>query len=203
MIIGLTGGIASGKTTVANLFIALGIDIVDADIVAREVVEPGTVALQEISSHFGAAVITPDGHLNRPALRELIFSNQQAKVWLNNLMHPLIRNAIIEQLQATKSPYAILVAPLLLENKMQSLVSRVLVIDADEKKQIERTIQRDAVDEVQTRSIISAQIARPQRLALADDVIKNNGMINDLTNDVKKLHDSYLACMRKEPNTEL
>jgi len=201
MIIGLTGGIASGKTTVANLFIALGIDVVDADIVAREVVEPGTDTLQEIANHFGDTVLQDDGGLDRSALRTIIFSDVNQKNWLNDLLHPLIRHTIIEQLQATTSPYSILVAPLLLENNMQTLVSRVLVVDAHEQNQIERTIKRDNNNEAQTKSIISAQIPRLKRLALADDVIKNNGMINNLTNDVKKLHDEYLHVLRKEPDT--
>lgn len=196
MIIGLTGGIASGKTTVANMFIDLGIEVVDADIVAREVVEPGTPALQQISEHFGQSVLSPDGSLDRKALRNIIFSDEQAKTWLNNLLHPLIRNTIVEQLQNTTSPYSILVAPLLLENNMQTLVSRVLVVDTEISTQIERTIARDNSDISQAKAIISAQIARDKRLALADDVIKNNGMINNLTNDVKKLHDGYLACIQ-------
>lgn len=195
MIVGLTGGIASGKTTVANLFTALGIDIVDADIVAREVVAPGTPALDEIKQHFGKSVIHQDGSLNRTVLRDIIFSDESAKTWLNQLMHPLIRQTISEQLANTTSPYAILVAPLLLENNMQSMVSRVLVIDAPEHSQIERTMTRDNSSEEQARAIISSQFTRQQRLELADDVIKNNGMINNLTDDVKKLHDSYLACI--------
>jgi len=195
MIIGLTGGIASGKTTVANLFIELGIDIVDADIVAREVVEPGTPALQQISDHFGPTVLDERGALNRATLREIIFCDQHSKAWLNGLLHPLIRDTIIEQLKATTSPYSILVAPLLLENKMQSLVSRVLVVDAQESSQVARTIKRDNSSESQTRAIMSSQFSRIHRLKLADDVIKNNGMINNLTNDVKKLHDGYLACI--------
>lgn len=195
MIVGLTGGIASGKTTVANLFIALGIDIVDADIVAREVVAPGTPALDEIKQYFGKSVIHQDGSLNRTVLRDIIFSDESAKTWLNQLMHPLIRQTISEQLANTTSPYAILVAPLLLENNMQSMVSRVLVIDAPEHSQIERTMARDNSSEEQAKAIISSQFTRQQRLELADDVIKNNGMINNLTDDVKKLHDSYLACI--------
>lgn len=196
MIIGLTGGIASGKTTVANIFAKLGIEIVDADIVAREVVEPGTPALQKISEHFGPSVLSEDGKLDRIALRKIIFSDDRAKAWLNGLLHPLIRSTIVEQLERTTSPYSILVAPLLLENNMQSLVSRILVIDTEVSTQIERTMARDNSDAAQAKAIISAQIARDKRLALADDVIKNNGMINNLTNDVKKLHDDYLACIQ-------
>jgi len=195
LIIGLTGGIASGKTTVANLFIELGVDVIDADIVARDVVEPGTPALIKISEHFGPSILGDDGCLNRTALRRIIFADQAQKTWLNELLHPLIRDTIIVQLKNTTSPYCILVAPLLLENNMQTLVSRVLVVDTDTATQIKRTVLRDHTDTAQAEAIISAQIDRKNRLIKADDVIENSGMINSLTNGVKKLHDRYLACI--------
>jgi len=196
LIIGLTGGIASGKTTVANLFSDLGVEIVDADIVAREVVAPGSIALQQIARKFGQDILLAGGGLDRGALRQIIFSDDSAKAWLNQLMHPLIRETIVQQLSQTTSCYSILVAPLLLENNMQSLVSRVLVVDTDEQRQIERTMSRDNSDKAQVQAIMSSQMLRTKRLALADDIIKNNGMINNLTSDVKKLHDSYTASVK-------
>ena len=191
LIIGLTGGIASGKTTVANLFAAHNIDVIDADIVAREVVAPNTPALAQISQHFGQSILQSDGSLNRAKLRELVFSNQHHKEWLNGLLHPLIRQQVSQQLTNATSPYCLLVAPLLIENKMQAMVDIVLVVDSEEQAQLERTMTRDNSSEQQVRSIMSAQISRQKRLAAADDVIKNIGTIKVLTNDVKKLHYKY------------
>ncbi|MGB0834441.1 MAG: dephospho-CoA kinase [Psychrobium sp.] len=191
LIIGLTGGIASGKTTVADMFATLGVDLVDADIVAREVVAVGTPALIEIEQHFGTSVIQENGELDRAALRNIIFNDENEKQWLNNLLHPLIRKTILSQLNNCRSPYCILVAPLLLENNMQSMVNRVLVVDVDVETQISRTIARDGSSHEQAHAIIASQIDREQRLKNADYVIKNTGMINKLTNDVKKLHHEY------------
>ena len=191
LIIGLTGGIASGKTTVADLFSDLGIDLVDADVVAREVVAIGTPALNEISQHFGSRVIQANGELNRSELRTIIFNDESDKQWLNNLLHPLIRTAIIHQLSKCQSPYCLLVAPLLLENNMREMVDKVLVVDVDVETQIARTVARDNTSIKQAQSIISSQLTREQRLEQADFIIKNTGMINKLTNDVKKLHHEY------------
>lgn len=191
LIIGLTGGIASGKTTVADMFATLGVDLVDADIVAREVVAVGTPALIEIEQHFGAGVIQENGELNRAALRNIIFNDENEKQWLNNLLHPLIRHTIVSQLNDCRSPYCILVAPLLLENNMQGMVNSVLVVDVDVETQISRTMARDGSSLEQAHAIIASQIDREQRLKSADYVIKNTGMINKLTNDVKKLHHEY------------
>lgn len=191
MIIGLTGGIASGKTTVADMFIELGVDVVDADIVARDVVAKGTQALSLIHQHFGHDVLLATGELNRVFLRQVIFSNPVEKQWLNDLLHPLIRQKIIDDLAQCQSPYCILVAPLLIENSMQTMVDHILVIDVDESIQIERTITRDNCTIEQAKAILAAQISRDLRLDQANDVIKNTGMINKLTNDVKKLHDRY------------
>ncbi|MCG7533246.1 dephospho-CoA kinase [Psychrobium sp. MM17-31] len=191
LIIGLTGGIASGKTTVADMFATLGVDLVDADIVAREVVAVGTPALIDIEQHFGAGVIQENGELDRSALRNIIFNDENEKQWLNNLLHPLIRQTIVSQLNDCRSPYCILVAPLLLENNMQGMVNSVLVVDVDVATQISRTMARDGSSLEQARAIIASQIDREQRLKSADYVIKNTGMINKLTNDVKKLHHEY------------
>ncbi|MDP2562033.1 dephospho-CoA kinase [Psychrobium sp. 1_MG-2023] len=191
-IVGLTGGIASGKTTVANLFMELGIDVVDADIVAREVVAQGTHALNAIAKKFGDAVIDEQGELKRSELRRIVFADNQAKAWLNELLHPIIRQEITRQLQQTQSTYCLLVAPLLIENNIQTMVNRVLIIDASEQQQLKRTMERDGCDEAQAQAIMSSQLERNLRLSHADDIIENTGMINKLTNDVKKLHHSYL-----------
>ncbi len=197
-IIGLTGGIASGKTTVANLFSALGVDIVDADIVAREVVAKGSCALAQVSQHFGPSVLDEHGLLNRARLREIIFSDVTAKQWLNDLMHPLIRQSMVEQLAQCTSDYCLLVAPLLIENNMQSLVQRILVVDVTNEIQISRTIARDNSSLEQVKVIIAAQVDRKTRLSFADDVINNNEKLDRLTNDVKKLHDRYLKMLRMD-----
>lgn len=191
LIIGLTGGIASGKTTVSDTFSEHNVDIVDADIVAREAVSIGSKALQEIVTHFGSKILLPTGELNRRQLRDIIFSNELEKKWLNSLLHPLIRETIATQLQNCSTPYCILVAPLLIENKMEALVDKILVIDVEEETQIQRTMARDNCSYQQAKAILSAQITRKDRLIAADDIIHNNGMIDELTNDIKKLHDKY------------
>jgi len=173
IVIGLTGGIGSGKTTIANLFAELGIDIVDADIAARKVVEAKSHALVQISQHFGPQFILTDGTLNRPLLRSQIFSNEHDKLWLNNLLHPLIRQQMLDEIQLSQSAYCLLVAPLLIENNLLSLVERVLVIDVTEAEQIKRTALRDPSSRDEIRRIISSQIPRTERLQHADDVIDN------------------------------
>ncbi|NIY89095.1 dephospho-CoA kinase [Vibrio campbellii] len=197
-VIGLTGGIASGKTTVANLFKQqFKIDIVDADIVAREVVEPGTPGLNAIIEHFGADIVRDDQMLDRAKLRERIFSNPEEKTWLNGLLHPMIREKMIEDLEQVTSDYALLVVPLLIENKLDSLCDRVLVVDVDPQTQISRTVKRDNVSEDQAKAILASQASREQRLALADDVLKNNPDDPDLLLQITDLHEKYLAMCKK------
>ena len=172
IIIGLSGGIASGKTTVANLFNEhFNIDIVDADIVAREVVALGSDGLKQITEHFGESILLDDGTLNRSRLRELIFSDPKEKQWLNDLLHPMIRDKIDSDLSKITSPYGLLVAPLLVENQMQGMTDRVLIVDVPAEVQIERTMSRDNVSREQVASILKSQASREQRLAVADDVI--------------------------------
>lgn len=192
-IVGLTGGIGSGKSTVAQHFIALGITCIDADSVAREVVQPNEPALSIIVQHFGTDILMPDGSLNRRQLRDKIFANPTEREWLNELLHPLIRQRMLEQCQQANGPYCILMVPLLFENKLQSLVQRTLVVDVDEATQIRRTIQRDNSTESQANAIISAQYSRPQRLALADDIISNGDDISatQRNNRVIELHQIY------------
>ena len=198
LVIGLTGGIASGKTTVANLFQQeFNIDIVDADIVAREVVEPGTSGLNAIVEHFGADIICDNQTLDRAKLRERIFSNPKEKAWLNSLLHPIIREKMVEDLKQVTSDYALLVVPLLVENKLDSLCDRVLVVDVDPKTQISRTVERDNVSKKQAEAILASQASREQRLALADDIVKNNPNDADLLLQVTDLHQKYLAMNKK------
>ncbi|MFA0004775.1 dephospho-CoA kinase [Vibrio splendidus] len=194
IIIGLSGGIASGKTTVANLFNEhFNIDIVDADIVAREVVAVGSDGLKQITDHFGEAILLEDRALNRSKLRELIFSDPTEKQWLNDLLHPMIRNKIDSDLSKVTSPYGLLVAPLLVENQMQSMADRVLIVDVPTEVQIERTMSRDNVSREQVASILKSQASREQRLAVADDVIKNHTKNQELLPQITDLHQKYLA----------
>ncbi|AOW79024.1 dephospho-CoA kinase [Colwellia sp. PAMC 20917] len=174
IVIGLTGGIGCGKTTVANFFSDLGIDIIDADIAARKVVAPNSSALLQISQHFGKTFIMPDGSLNRALLRSQIFSNEADKQWLNNLLHPLIRQTMLEEIQQSQSPYCLLVAPLLIENNLQSLVARILVIDISESAQVKRAVLRDPSSSDEIKRIIASQISREDRLKHADDIIDNS-----------------------------
>ncbi|HDY7828879.1 TPA: dephospho-CoA kinase [Vibrio vulnificus] len=198
LVIGLTGGIASGKTTVANLFQQhFAIDIVDADIVARQVVAPGSPGLTAIVGHFGADILTCEGELDRGQLRQRIFAHSEEKQWLNALLHPMIRRKMIEDLAQVSSPYALLVVPLLVENQLQTLCDRVLVVDVEEKTQLQRTMDRDGVDEQQVRAILKAQASRHERLALADDVIKNESKDQDLLQQITDLHQKYLAMSKQ------
>ncbi|MFQ2385847.1 dephospho-CoA kinase [Aeromonas dhakensis] len=193
-VVAITGGIGSGKTTVANQFAELGIEVVDADIIAREVVEPGTPALAAIAAHFNADVIAPDGRLDRRQLRERVFTDPQAKGWLNALLHPLIRSEMQRQCAAARSPYCLLVVPLLVENRLTALANRVLVIDVDEATQIERTCRRDGVSREQAEAILAAQASRTERLAAADDVLDNqNGTPEAIKSRIFALHETYLA----------
>ncbi|MDM7859544.1 dephospho-CoA kinase [Alteromonas sp. ASW11-36] len=191
-VVGLTGGIGSGKTAVSDSFTALGIDVVDADVCARQVVEPGNDALAQIASRFGEEILLADGHLNRAALRQRVFQNTADKEWLNALLHPLIRAQMITQIAAATSPYCILVAPLLLENNMQSMVNRVLVVDVAPEQQLARVVARDNSDEATIKAIMRAQLDREERLAKADDVIVNDASLNALKIKVQQLHNQYL-----------
>jgi len=192
-IVGLTGGIGSGKTTVANLFAALGVVLVDADIVARQVVEPGQPALAAIVSQFGPELLQPDGQLQRALLRQRIFSDPQAKRWLDQLLHPLIRQQMLQQLHQASSPYVLLVAPLLIENGLTSLVDQLLVVDVTPATQLHRTAHRDKVSEQQVTAIMASQCSRTTRLELADQIINNDGEVATLPEKVAQLHQIYLT----------
>lgn len=192
-VVGVTGGIGSGKTTVTDAFQKLGIEIIDADVIAREVVEPGSDALRQIKQYFGTQILLPDGSLDRRALREAVFSNAEHKAWLNQLLHPRIRQSIESRLQAAQSPYAILSAPLLLENKLTYLTHRVLVVDVSEATQLKRTMQRDSTSDAQVQAIMNAQMSRRDRCAEADDIITNDGTLDDVYDQVEALHRTYLT----------
>ncbi|WP_318491605.1 dephospho-CoA kinase [Photobacterium leiognathi] len=193
LVIGLTGGIGSGKTTVANLFAdTYGIDIIDADIVAREVVEPNTFGLNAIVEKCGKEILLEDGTLNRAKLRDAIFSQPELKTWLNNLLHPLIREKMQQDINQSQSPYCLLVVPLMVENNLQTMTNRLLVVDVDEQVQIQRTQQRDNVSVEQIKNILASQASREQRLDAADDVITNNGDNKALISQVEQLHLQYL-----------
>ena len=193
-VVAITGGIGSGKTTIANQFAALGIEVVDADLIAREVVAPGTPALGAITSHFGPEILTEQGLLDRRVLRERIFSDPAAKSWLNALLHPIIRSEMLRQCAAVSSPYCLLVVPLLVENRLTELADRVLVIDVDEATQIERTCHRDGVSREQAQAILASQASRSERLAMADDVLDNqSGTTETIRARILALHETYLA----------
>lgn len=191
-IVGLTGGIGSGKTTVANLFAAEGITLVDADIVARDVVAQGSKGLEAIVSHFGAEILTPEGELDRAKLRQRIFSHPEEREWLNQLLHPMIRQEMLAQVEKATSAYVIMVVPLLFENGLDRLVNRTLVVDISPELQISRTVKRDNVDASQVNNIINSQLSRSEKLARADDIIDNQGEISTLKREVLALHQRYL-----------
>jgi len=189
--VALTGGIGSGKTTIANAFAARGVDVVDADIIARQVVEPGQPALAAIHERFGATVIQPDGTLNRAALRQRIFSSAEEKAWLNALLHPLIHQETRRQLALTRSVWCLWVVPLLVENNLQHLADRVLVVDVDRETQLARTMTRDNISREQAEHILAAQATREARLAVADDIIDNGGTPDDVAAKVARLDQRY------------
>lgn len=198
-IVGLTGGIGSGKSEVSKRFEALGIEVVDADVVAREVVLPGTQGLNRIIDHFGDAVIQADGNLNRAVLRDIIFSDADQKLWLENLLHPIINQEIRHQLAAATSPYVMLASPLLLETKQYLLVNRILIVDAPESLQIARASQRDGVSQEQIHRIMASQISRAERLQRADDIIENKGDLTQLDLICEQLHTGYLTLATNRP----
>lgn len=192
-VVGVSGGIGSGKTTVTNLFAELGIDIIDADVIAREVVAPQTPGLNAIVAKLGQDILDNHGHLNRALLRQLVFTQPDLKEWLNQLLHPLIREQMQQQTQGASSPYCILSVPLLVENQGYKTVDRVLIVDVSEATQLQRTVLRDNSNVEQISAIMRAQASREQRLAVADDVIENEGSEQELIEKVAQLHHLYLS----------
>lgn len=194
-VVGLTGGIGSGKSTVARLFGALGVHWVDADDVAREVVEPGTPALAKIAEHFGQDILLPDGGLDRAALRRIVFDAPEERAWLEGLLHPVIREELMRQLHPDSYalPYVLLVSPLLLETDQHELVEKIVVVDVPVDVQVQRTMARDTNDREQVERIIAAQMPREQRLQKADNVVDNNLPMADVEQQVEALHQTFLA----------
>ncbi|MBU9829976.1 MULTISPECIES: dephospho-CoA kinase [Rahnella] len=192
-IVALTGGIGSGKSTVAESFARRGVSIVDADIIARQVVAPGEPALDELSKHFGKDIILDDGSLNRAALRECIFSHPAEKAWVNQLLHPVIHARTQQFIRQAETAYVLWVVPLLVENGLQAQANRVLVVDVDPQTQLVRTMQRDGISRQQAESIIAAQVSREKRLACADDIIDNSGDPETIESRVAQLHSRYLT----------
>ena len=190
--VGLTGGIASGKSTAAKFFDALGVPILDSDQVARDVVEPGQPPLERLVERFGPSILTPDGHLDRPALREIVFSDPKARADLEALTHPAIGAAMEARSAAAGGPYQILVIPLLVEKNLSAHVDRVLVVDCEEQAQIRRLRARDGSTLEQAKAILNAQASRAARLKAADDVIHNDTDMNAVRNQVTALHARYL-----------
>lgn len=191
--IGLTGGIASGKSTVAEMFAALGVPVIDTDIIAREVVAPGEPALDEILHEFGDAVFSEDGSLDRGALRRIVFADADARKRLEAILHPRIQAAAYEQSAAAEGRYQLIVVPLLTDSPMREFVDRILVVDCEENTQIRRLMARDAESEGQARRILSAQASREERLGIADDVVQNDGDLTATLEQVNALHHQYLA----------
>lgn len=190
--VGLTGGIASGKTTVARMFAELGAAIVDTDEIAREVVAPGEPGLEAVVDAFGRSVLEPSGELDRARLRRIVFGDAARRKSLEAILHPLIRSRVVDRLEALDAPYAIVVVPLLLETGFDALVDRVLVVDCPESLQLDRLLRRDAATEPEARAMIAAQIDRRTRLARADDVVDNDGTLAETRRQVEILHARYL-----------
>lgn len=191
--IGLTGGIGSGKSTVAKYFAEFGITVIDADQIVHELCAADTPGTKKIIAHFGNKVLTKDGSLNRNYLRKLIFQDVSEKKWLEHLLHPLVYQEMHRQIQKAPSPYCILVIPLLFETKAEKFVDRILVVDSPEKLQIKRIQKRDKISAAEIKKICASQISRAERLARADDIIHNDQSIENLQKQVIKLHKKYLA----------
>lgn len=197
IIIGLTGGIACGKTTASDFFADHGIEIIDADLVAREVVQPGQPALEEITKAFGSSVLQADGALDRAKMRKLIFAQADRRAQLEAILHPLIRQRMADQLAKCEGHYAIYSVPLLVESGLNKLADRVLVIDVEEAVQLERLLSRDGITRSQAKAMIAAQLSREDRNRAADDIIDNSGSLNQFIEQLRAHHRRYLALPAK------
>ncbi len=192
LIVGITGGIGSGKSAVTQRFEAHGITVVDADLAARVIVEPGREALDAIAAHFGPEILQADGTLDRAALRQRVFADQQQRLWLERLTHPLIGQEILAQVGASQSAYTILSSPLLLETNQKTMADIIVVVDVPEEVQLARTMSRDNNDEAQVKRIMAAQMSREERLSRADIVIDNSRSLEELDETVEELHKEFL-----------
>jgi dephospho-CoA kinase len=199
-IVGLTGGIGCGKSTAANLLAELGAHVIDTDTIAHRLTAPGAAALNAIAAEFGPDYLSADSGLNRAKMRHLIFSDPAAKARLEAILHPLIKQEVLTELAGTRSPYVVLVVPLLLETgSYRDLIQRVLVVDCEEQQQIERTTARSALDSEEVRAIMSSQLPRQSRLLQADDVLRNQGDLENLRSQVAALHSMYLQLAQAHP----
>lgn len=201
-IVALSGGIASGKSTIAHLFAQLGVPIIDADIIARQVVEVGTPALEQITQHFSQEILLENGELDRSQLREIIFNNDHERLWLNNLLHPIIAQETQKQFAKQTKPYVIWGVPLLIENNLHQLADRILMIDIPEALQLERLINRDRISESLAKKMIATQVCLTDRLAFADDIIVNDGDLESLKIQVDNLHKQYLHNLKVKNSYE-
>jgi dephospho-CoA kinase len=192
LLIGLTGGIASGKSTVAQRFMDLGVPVIDADVAAREVVAPGKPGLQQVIDRFGSRVVAENGELDRRALREIIFSDPDARRDLEAILHPLIRAEMDRRAAVAVGPYIVMAIPLLIEGGSRDRVDRILVVDVDEAVQLQRVMARDHCSAEQAQAILASQAPRTARLAAADDVLPNGGTVTELRQAVDALHQQYL-----------
>ncbi len=195
--VGLTGGIASGKSAVADMFAQLGVPVIDTDLIAREVVSPGSQALREIAAAFGAEVLLPDGSLDRPRLRKIVFSEPACRKQLEAITHPRIRVAMEAQCRQAGGPYQVVVVPLLIESGLQQRVDRVLVVDCPEELQLERLMMRDGESATHAKKVLAAQVGRAARLARADDVVDNSGSLADTRRRVTELDAVYRELSRR------
>jgi dephospho-CoA kinase len=191
LVIGLTGGIGCGKSTVTQLFAQYGIDIIDADVIAHKITQPGTPAFAKIVAHFGKKILR-DQHLDRRQLRDIIFQQAPEKRWLEALLHPLIINLIKQQISKAKPPYCIVAMPLLLESPRVDFIQRILVVDIPVEQQITRVMQRDNISAAQVQAVMQQQVSRELRLQRADDVLDNSGSLEQLTQQIAKLHQRYV-----------
>ena len=196
LVVGLTGGIGSGKSSVSELFAELGATIIDTDQLARELVEPGTQGLDSVIAHFGNELLDKAGHLDRAKLRDIVFADPARRRQLENIMHPLIRTEVKQHIASADGAYCIVCIPLLLETGQEQTVDRVLVVDAPRETRIERVLQRDDSPRATIEGILAAQIGRQQRLDCADDVIDNSGNLDNLRPQVQALHNKYLKLAR-------
>ncbi|MFZ7240655.1 dephospho-CoA kinase [Avibacterium avium] len=204
-IVGVTGGIGSGKSTIVDLFAELGAEIIDADIVAREVVAKGTPLLAEIAAYFGETILLDSGELNRQALRQIVFERPQEKAWLNNLLHPAIRREMLHQLAQSQATYVLWVVPLLIENDLTEFCDRVLVVDVLPETQLLRASKRDQNKIALIKNIMASQVSREKRLSVADDVVDNEAELSQnlpyLQQKVLELHHQYLQLAKEKEKT--
>ena len=199
LLIGLTGGIASGKSTVAQRFMDLDVPVIDADVAARAVVAPGKPGFEQVISRFGPAIVAANGELDRRALRELVFSDPDSRRDLEVILHPLIRADMDRSAAAAVGPYIVMAIPLLIEGGSRDRVDRILVVDVDEAVQLQRVMARDRCSLDEAQAILAAQAPRSARLAVADDVLPNTGTVTDLRQAVDRLHQRYLSLAAARP----